>query len=137
MIRVVVVADSGVVMSAVTASLSRLAHVEIAAYANGSSHIDAVVHGVRPDVVLIHQMDRTGEALQRIAEIRSADPRAAVLGLSDAPGSRWVVEALRAGATAVVPADLQAATLDIVLRELVGAPAPVRAAAPLPVRSAA
>jgi DNA-binding NarL/FixJ family response regulator len=125
MIRVVVVADSGIAMSTLTQLLVRIPRVEIAAYASGTSHVDEVVRAVQPDLVLVHEMDRPGAALRRIAETRRAHPPAAVLGLSSLPSSRWVAEALRAGATAVVPADLDAATLDIVLREMLAASAPV------------
>jgi DNA-binding NarL/FixJ family response regulator len=136
-IRVVVVADSGTVMSALTQSLVRIPRVEIAAYASGTSHVDEVVRAVQPDVVLIHEMDRPGAALRRISETRQAQPLAAVLGLSSPPSSRWVAEALRAGATAVVPADLDPATLDVVLREVLEAPSQVSNPEPSPARSAA
>jgi DNA-binding NarL/FixJ family response regulator len=122
MIRTLVVADSGSVLAAITSSLCRLEHVDIVAYASGRAHLDAVVRAAGPDVVLVDEMRRPGQSLERIAEIRAAEPLAKVVGLTDRPDSTWVAEALRAGATAVVPRDLAPETLGLVLREALGTP---------------
>jgi DNA-binding NarL/FixJ family response regulator len=126
-IRILVVADAGAVMASITQSLYRLPNVDIVAYASGRARLGAVVTAVRPDVVLIDEMRRSGRAAERIAEVRQALPEAGVVGLTDRLESPWVIDALRAGAATVVPFDLEAATLDAVLREVVedrhGAPA--------------
>ena len=119
MIRVLVVADSGAAMAAVTDSLWAIAGVEIAGYSSGRAPVAAVVHAVQPDVAVVDQMSWTGLALNRIQEIRAAQPDVAVLGLSDRDAD-WVIAGLRAGANAVVPRDLQPATLALVLREVTG-----------------
>jgi len=118
MIRLLVVADSGSVMSAITQSLQRLRGVEIVAYASGRARLDAVVESVDPDVVLIDEMRRSGTAAVRIAEVRNALPGAAVIGLTDRLESPWVIDAMRAGASTVVPCDLDPSTLEAVLREV-------------------
>jgi DNA-binding NarL/FixJ family response regulator len=121
-IRTLIVADAGNVLAAITSSLCRLEHVDIVAYASGRARVDAVVRAVGPDVVLVDEMRRPGRALERIAEVRAAEPLAAVVGLTDRPDSSWVAEALRAGATAVVPRDLSPETLGLVLREALASP---------------
>jgi DNA-binding NarL/FixJ family response regulator len=135
MIRTLVVADSGTVLSTITASLCRVDGVDIVAYASGRAHLDEIVRAVGADVVLVDEMRRPGIAVQRIAEVRGSDPSAIVVGLTDRPDSRWVIDALRAGAATVVPRDLQPATLGLVLREVLGKPAP--AALPVAERRAA
>lgn len=125
MIRLLVVADSGAVMSAITQSLSRLRGVEIVAYASGRARLDAVVRAVGPDVVLIDEMRRSGRAAERIAEVRGALPGAGVIGLTDRLESPWAIDALRAGASTVVPCDLDASTLEAVLREVAEPTAPL------------
>jgi DNA-binding NarL/FixJ family response regulator len=122
MIRTLVVADSGSVLSAITGSLCDLEHVDIVAYASGRTQLTAIVQAVGPDVVLIDEMRRPGLALERIEEARSAQPLAAIVGLTDRPDSAWIVPALQAGATAVVPRDLEPQTLGLVLREALAAP---------------
>jgi DNA-binding NarL/FixJ family response regulator len=122
MIRTLVVADAGSVLAGMTSTLCRLEHVDIVAYASGRAPVDAVVRAVGPDVVLIDEMRRPGQALERIAEVRAAEPLAAVVGVTDRPDSSWVAEALRAGATAVVPRDLAPETLGLVLGEALTSP---------------
>jgi DNA-binding NarL/FixJ family response regulator len=121
-IRTLIVADAGNVLAAITSSLCRLEHVDIVAYASGRARVDSVVRALGPDVVLVDEMRRPGQALERIAEVRAAEPLAAVVGLTDRPDSSWVAEALRAGATAVVPRDLSPETLGLVLREALASP---------------
>jgi DNA-binding NarL/FixJ family response regulator len=120
MIRLLVVADSGAVMSAITQSLHRLRGVEIVAYASGRARLDAVVQAVDPDIVLIDEMRRSGTAAVRIAEVRGALPGAGVIGLTDR-----VIDAMRAGASTVVPCDLDPTTLEAVLREVADTTVPV------------
>jgi DNA-binding NarL/FixJ family response regulator len=122
MIRTLIVADAGNVLAAITSSLCRLERVDIVAYASGRARVDAVVRAVGPDVVLVDEMRRPGQALERIAEVRAAEPLAAVVGLTDRPDSSWVADALRAGATAVVPRDLAPETLGLVLSEALTSP---------------
>jgi DNA-binding NarL/FixJ family response regulator len=119
MIRVIVVADAGPVHAAITASLRELADVDIVAFAHGRAPLAPLVRAHVPDVVLLDEMHRPGLALERIAELRSAAPGLAVVGLADRSDSLWVVAALRAGAAAAVPRDLHAGTLHQVLVEAI------------------
>jgi DNA-binding NarL/FixJ family response regulator len=121
MIRVLVVADSGDVLARITASLCRLDRVDIAGYASGRAPVGAQVVAIAPDVVLVDEMCWTGLALSRLGEIRDADPSAVVIGLVERPDAGWIVEGLRAGASAVVPRDLEPETLDLVLHEALAA----------------
>jgi DNA-binding NarL/FixJ family response regulator len=125
MIRLLVVADSGPVMSAITQSLHRVRGVEIVAYASGRARLGAVVRAVGPDIVLIDEMRRSGTAAVRIAEVRDALPAAGVIGLTDRLESPWVIDAMRAGASTVVPCDLDPTTLEAVLREVAVTTAPI------------
>jgi DNA-binding NarL/FixJ family response regulator len=70
-------------------------------------------------------MRRSGTAAVRIAEVREALPAAAVIGLTDRLESPWVIDAMRAGASTVVPCDLDPTTLEAVLREVAVTTAPI------------
>jgi DNA-binding NarL/FixJ family response regulator len=120
-IRTLVVADSGEAMARITASLSRLPRIQIVGYASGRARLNAVARAAAPHVVLIDEMWPSAHAVDRIAEVHSALPGTVVIGLTERLESRWVIEALRAGASTVVPADLDPRTLDIVLQEAVDA----------------
>jgi DNA-binding NarL/FixJ family response regulator len=121
MIRAVVVADSGAVLSSITSSLCRLEHVDIVAYASGRSSLIDVARVVAPDVILVDEMRRPGQALERIDEARAAEPLAVIVGVADHADGLWAKTALDAGASAVVPRDIEPDALDLVLREVVDA----------------
>jgi DNA-binding NarL/FixJ family response regulator len=133
--RVLIVADEGAVLAAITAAVCRLDRVEIAGYASGRAHVDRIVAAMAPDVVLVDEMRWSGLALARIAEARAADALSVIVGLAHRADADWIVEGLRAGATAVVPRDMPPATFSQLLRELpagdrgVREPAPAAAAA--------
>lgn len=118
MIEVLVVADSGSVMSSITATLRELDDVDIVAYASGTVNIDRIVRANRPDVVLIDEMRWPRLALARIAEARAAAPEAAIVALAP-PDADWAITALSVGVATIVPRDLESATFGLVLREVV------------------
>jgi DNA-binding NarL/FixJ family response regulator len=119
MIRVLVIADSGTAMASVTHTLWSIAGVDIAGYASGRSSVEAVLRAVDPDVAVVDQMGWSGLVLNRIREIRQVKPDIALLALGE-PEADWTIEGLQAGADAVVPRNLQPATLAVVLREVMG-----------------
>lgn len=126
MIRVLVVADCGDVLSRITEVLCKLERVDIVAYASGRAPVDAIVRAVAPDVVMVDEMCWAGLALARVEEVRAADPGAVVVGLVERPDAGWIIDGLRAGASAVVPRDLEPETLDLVLQEALSAAADAR-----------
>jgi DNA-binding NarL/FixJ family response regulator len=116
-ISALVIADSPTVMAAIAASLCRLDDVDIVAHASGRAPAGAIVRALVPDLVLVDEMDSVDLALTRVAEIRAAHPLAVILGVAERPDSQWVVTGMGAGAAAVVPRELEPATLQLVLDE--------------------
>ena len=141
MTRVVVVADSGAVMADLTNAVSAVAGAYIVRHGSGRVPLDRLVARVDPDVVVIGDLQRSSEALARLAEVRRAAPAAKVVMLSSDPGASWLADALRAHATAVLPGGVQPGALALVLQEIVATapvePAPVEPAREHPVRPAA
>lgn len=117
MIRVLVIADSGAAMAAITGSLAALPGVDIAGYASGRARVDRILSSTPVDVVLVDEMI-PGLARTRVEEIRATHPGAAIVGVTTGAESRWAREGLLAGAAAVVPRDLAPATLGVVLRDV-------------------
>jgi len=125
MIRTIVIADTGAAMARITDSLNEGGNVELVRYAGGRCHVDALVRAHRPDLVIIAEVRRPCLALARIAEARRAAPGCAVIVLAAWSTGGWLAEALRVGAAAVLPADVSARTLHMVIGEvLVDAPEP-------------
>lgn len=122
MIRTLIVADTGAAMASATATLCELAEVDIVAYASGRARVDTVVGATAPDVAFVDEMRGAGQAAERIREVRAAGPDIVVVGLTARPDSDRALAMLAAGASTVVPHGLEPATLDQILREVLGRP---------------
>jgi DNA-binding NarL/FixJ family response regulator len=129
MTRVVVVADSGSVMSDLTAAIGSMPGAYIVRHGSGRAPLDRLVAHIEPDLVVIGDLRQPEEALSRLAEVRRAAPAAKVVILSSTPEASWLADALRAEASAVLPGSVAPHTLAIVLREVMAAPQPRKATA--------
>jgi DNA-binding NarL/FixJ family response regulator len=118
-ISVALVADSGAAMEEMTRSVSTLARVDIVRHCHGRAPIAAALTRLAPDLVLVDEMGWPKLALQRIEEIRATLPHARIVVRAERPEAGWLAEALRAGASAVVPATAGPETLGLVLAEVV------------------
>ena len=118
MTRAIVVADSGAAMARLSLVLRSVRNVEIVRYASGGSPVSRVMRAGIPDVVLVVELRRPADTLTRVSEIRTAAPDSAVVVIATDPGAGWLAEALRRGAAAVLPAGVEATTLELVLREV-------------------
>ena len=119
MISVALVADSGPAMEAMTRSVSTLSHVNIVRHCHGRAPIGRSLARFAPDLVLVDEMHWPRVALQRVEEIRQTLPHARIVVRAERPEAGWLADALRAGASAVVPATAGAETLGLVLAEVV------------------
>ena len=118
MTSVVIVADSGHEMARLTASVKALRATEIVRYASGRTSVAGLVAGLQPSLVLIGEMAQPIRALERLAETRAACPQSKVVVLAADSGARWLARALRAGAAAVIPGDLDAKAVGTVLQDV-------------------
>jgi DNA-binding NarL/FixJ family response regulator len=116
-IRALVIADSSPTRASITRALCRIDDVDIVAHARGHASVFTLVATLRPDVVFVDEPRHAAQAVVRVREVRAAHPLAVVIGLVERPDAGWIVEGLRAGATAVVPRDLSPSTLALVLDE--------------------
>ena len=137
MIRVVVVADTGAVLSDLTAAVASIEGAYIVRHGSSRAPLDRLVASVDPDLVVIGDLHVPEDALARLAELRGAAPAAQVVILSSSPDAGWLAAALRAHAAAVLPGNLEPNTLGVVLREVLAerAGAPVAAENVFPPRT--
>jgi DNA-binding NarL/FixJ family response regulator len=118
-ISVAMVADSGPALEAMTRSLESLPGVDIVRHLHGHARVGAGLKRCAPDLVLLDEMDWPRLALQRLHEIHALLPSTRIVVRAARPDCDWVADALRAGASAVVPATAGAETLGLVLKEVV------------------
>jgi len=118
-ISIALVADSGAAMEEMTRSVSTLSRVNIVRHCHGRAPIGRALARFAPDLVLVDEMHWPRLAMQRIEEIRETLPQARIVVRAERPDAGWLADALRAGASAVVPATAGADMLGLVLAEVV------------------
>jgi DNA-binding NarL/FixJ family response regulator len=123
MTRVVVVADSGAVLADLTSAVAEVPGAYISRYGSGRARLDLLVEQVQPELVVIGDLQRSSEALARLAEVRRAAPAAKVVVMSSSASASWLADALRAEASAVLPGSVPPGALAVVLQEVIAAPA--------------
>jgi DNA-binding NarL/FixJ family response regulator len=119
MTRVVVIADGGRAFADLTAAVTSVAGAYIVRHGSARAAVDRLVARVKPDLVVIGNLQDPGQALSRLAEVQRAAPSAKVVMLSSSPEASWLADALRAEAAAVLPGYLEPKTLAVVLREVI------------------
>ena len=117
MIRVVVVADSGAGLRRLSDVLAGLPDVQLVRHCSGSAPIAPNLI-TAADLVLLDELRWPRMTVRRIAEIRAAGRAFVVVSASDLEAG-WLADALRAGASALIPQSADAATLRIVMEEVV------------------
>jgi DNA-binding NarL/FixJ family response regulator len=115
-ISVVIVADSGAALQRLTETIGELPDVHIVRHCHGRGPLRPQVAARRPDLVVMDEMHWPRMTLRRIAEIDTP-----VVLCTSRPEARWLGDALRAGARAVVPHSAGAATLRQVMAEALAA----------------
>jgi DNA-binding NarL/FixJ family response regulator len=123
-INVALVADSGSAFEAMTNSLASLEQVYIVRHCHGGTPIGRSLKRFAPDLVLLDEMGWPKLALQRVAELRTVVPTARIIVRASRPEAVWLADALRAGASAVVPRSSGPETLGIVIAEVLAEPYP-------------
>ena len=118
MISIVVIADNGPALEAMTRSLVSLPGVNIVRHFHGHARVGAGIKRCGPDLVLLDEMHWPRLALRRLDEVRELLPDTRVVVRAARPDAGWLADALRAGASAVVPATAGADTLGLVINEV-------------------
>jgi DNA-binding NarL/FixJ family response regulator len=117
-IGVVVIADNGAALQRLSKLLSELPNVHIARHCSGGAPVGPAVAAAAPDVVLLDELRWPGMTVRRVAEISELSD-ARIIVCASRLESGWLADALRAGASALVPQSADAATLGIVIGEVV------------------
>ena len=112
----IIVADGGAEMASLTASVAELRGVDILRFASGRTSVAGLVAKYKPSLVLIGEIRPWSLVLERVTEIRAVAPQTTVVVVAPVT-SRWLGEALRAGATAVVPGAPGTSALGAVLQD--------------------
>jgi len=117
-IGVIVVADTGAALRRLSMVVSELPDVHIIRHCNGNASVVANVAATAADIVLLAELRWPRVTVKRVAEI-SALRRPRILVSASELGAGWLADALRAGASALVPQSADAGTLRVVIDEVI------------------
>jgi DNA-binding NarL/FixJ family response regulator len=126
--RVVIVADSGATMATLTAAVTAVRGAHIVRYGNSRTRLERMLAPVAADLVVIGDLHTAAAALPRLAEIARTAPAAKVVVIADRREVSWLPDALRARAAAVLPGNVDARVVAIVLEEVIAERTPAAAA---------
>jgi DNA-binding NarL/FixJ family response regulator len=100
--RLMIVADHSFVVQAIRLALRQTAGFQVVGFFDGRGSVRHALQELRPDVVLVDDMQEADNALARLREITEEAPQAKALLLTLQMDSDWLEEAFEAGAHADV-----------------------------------
>jgi DNA-binding NarL/FixJ family response regulator len=133
MTSVLVVADSGSTMEAITGAVIAVRGAHIVRHGSCRAALDRLVSVLHPDLVVIGDARTRERARARVSEVRGAAPHAKVVVLSSRADAGRLCADLRPLTATVLAGDLDPATLGVALGELLAEPdaaAPAAAGVP-------
>ncbi len=117
--RLMIIADHSLVVHAIRLALRQTAGFQVVGFVDGRQSAGGHLADLRPDVVLVDDMQDPADALQRIREVREQAPQAKVLLLTLRMEDEWLEQVFQAGAEAVISKTVHSVALGTLLREVV------------------
>jgi DNA-binding NarL/FixJ family response regulator len=116
--RLMIVADHSFVVQAIRLALRQTAGFQVVGFFDGRGSVRHALQELRPDVVLVDDMQEADNALARLREIAEDAPQAKSMLLTLQMESEWLEQAFEAGAHAVVSKTVHPVSLGTLLREI-------------------
>jgi DNA-binding NarL/FixJ family response regulator len=113
-----IVADHSFVVQAIRLALRQTAGFQVVGFFDGRGSVRNALQELRPDVVLVDDMQEADNALARLREIAEEAPQAKSMLLTLQMESEWLEQAFEAGAQAVVSKTVHPVSLGTLLREI-------------------
>ena len=116
--RLMIVADHSFVVQAIRLALRQTAGFQVVGFFDGRGSVRNALQELKPDVVLVDDMQEADNALARLREIAEDAPQAKSMLLTLQMESEWLEQAFEAGAQAVVSKTVHPVSLGTLLREV-------------------
>ena len=117
--RLLIVADHAMVVDAIRLALRQTAGFQVVGFVDGRHAIRSQLAQLRPDVVLVDEMQSADGALARLAEAAEELPDAKLLLLTTQMDDEALEKAFEAGAHAALSKSVHSVALGTLLRETV------------------
>jgi DNA-binding NarL/FixJ family response regulator len=116
--RLLLMADHPLIVQAIRVALRQTAGFHVIGYVDGRRSAHSVLARLRPDVVVVDDMQSPDDALARLRETAERVPTADCLLLTARMDDEWIEAAFVAGAEAVVSKTVHPVALGTLLREI-------------------
>jgi DNA-binding NarL/FixJ family response regulator len=113
-----IVADHSFVVQAIRLALRQTAGFQVVGFFDGRGSVRHALQELKPDVVLVDDMQEADNALARLREIADDAPKAKSMLLTLQMDADWLEQAFEAGAHAVVSKTVHPVSLGTLLREI-------------------
>jgi DNA-binding NarL/FixJ family response regulator len=115
--RILIVADHSFVAHGIRVALSQMVGFQLVGFADGRRSVRLRLTELQPDVILVDDMERGADALERLREAAELAPDAKRLLLTPRMDDAWLDQSFESGADAVVSKTLHPVALGTLLRE--------------------
>jgi DNA-binding NarL/FixJ family response regulator len=116
--RLVIIADHSFVVHAIRLALRQTAGFQVVGFIDGRSPADAALTELRPDVVVVDDMQLPENAIARLREASQQAPNAKRLLLTMRMDEEWLNDAFEAGADGVLSKTVHPVSMGTLLREI-------------------
>ena len=116
--RLVIVADHSLVLQAIRLALRQTAGFQLVGLIDGRSPAAGALAELRPDVIVIDEMQVPDNAIARMREAAEQAPKAKRLLLTARMEERWVSQVFEAGADGVLSKTVHPVSMGTLLREI-------------------
>ena len=116
--RLVIVADHSFVVHAIRLALRQTAGFQVVGFIDGRTPADAALTELKPDVVVVDDMQLPENAIARLKEAAEHAPDAKRLLLTMRMDEDWLGEAFEAGADGVISKSVHPVSMGTLLREI-------------------
>jgi DNA-binding NarL/FixJ family response regulator len=116
--RLVILADHSLVVHSIRLALRQTAGFQVVGFLDGRAAAGASLAELRPDVVLVDDMQLPENAIARLREVAEHAPTAKTLLLTMRMDEEWLGQAFDAGTDAIVSKSVHPVSLGTLLREI-------------------
>ena len=116
--RLVIVADHSFVVHAIRLALRQTAGFQVVGFIDGRTPAEAALNELRPDVIVVDDMQLPENAIARLREAAEHAPDAKRLLLTMRMDEEWLGEAFEAGADGVLSKSVHPVSMGTLLREI-------------------
>jgi DNA-binding NarL/FixJ family response regulator len=114
--RLLIIADDAFVVQAIRLALRQTPGFQVVGFLDGRGPVGLQLLELRPEVVIVDEMENPDDALDRLREVGGVTPDATALLLTVRSDQAWIEQAVKAGAQAVLSKTMHPVTLGTALR---------------------